>query len=53
LAVSAAEEAVFAGGGRRRQQMAAKGTRIRYPEDIYSLINYWARSKVENFLAIT
>jgi len=33
--------------------MAAKGTRIRSPEDIYSVVSYWARRREENFLAVT
>ena len=33
--------------------MVAKGTRIRYPEDICGLVRSWARRKQENFLAVT
>jgi DNA repair protein RadC len=33
--------------------MAAKGTRIRHPEDVYSVVKNWAKRKEENFLAVT
>jgi DNA repair protein RadC len=39
--------------GKRRNEMAAKGTRIRCPEDIYDVVRPWARRREENFLAIT
>jgi DNA repair protein RadC len=32
---------------------AAKGTRIRHPEDVYEVVKSWARRRQENFLAIT
>ena len=33
--------------------MAAKGIRIRQPEDIYSAVRRWAGRKEENFLVVT
>jgi DNA repair protein RadC len=33
--------------------MAVKEIRIRHPEDINSVVSYWAKRKVENFLTIT
>jgi len=33
--------------------MAAKGTRIRCPEDICGVVGSWARRREENFLAVT
>jgi len=33
--------------------MAARGKRIRHPEDIYDAVKPWARRREENFLAVT
>jgi DNA repair protein RadC len=40
-------------GKRVCKMAAAKGTRIRHPEDIYAVVKSWARRREENFLTIT